>query len=150
MDSDDRQLIEKNEREIGHMRLLILLLLATTMTSCSEQTENMDEWERQVAEQLEAERVSLYHHGSTTTTNGKLTGSENYLALDIYNSKVLDEIKGNDRLLNEQCEKIKDAVMALPELDAFPTFNKFQIGLIETHGFGIFKSKKRNGRLTLE
>ena len=124
------------------MRLLALLFFATTITSCSEQAEKMDAWESQVAEQLKAERVRLYHQSSSTTTNGISTGSENYLALDIYNSKTLDEMKGNDRLFKEQCDKIKDVVMASVELKALPLFNEFRIVLIQTHGFGIFKSKE--------
>lgn len=121
-------------RLLRHIFLIILF-------SCSSDVEPMNEWETQMADKLKAERVELFHRSSTTKTDGRLTASENYLLFDIYNSKVLTEIKHNDRLFNEKCQELADYILSLQSLSDLPDFNEFRIDINETRGFSIFKTK---------
>jgi len=127
-----------------HMRIVRILILVTTLASCSDKVEEMDVWESEVSEKLKADRVELYHRNTTTSTDGQFTGAESYLVLDIYNSEVLAKIQHNDRLLTKKSDEIKDLVLSVPTLDAYPDFNEIRLGLVETRGFGIFKSEKTN------
>jgi hypothetical protein len=126
------------------MRTVRLLILITTLVSCSGKVEEMDVWESEVAEKFKADRVELYHRNTATSTDGRFTGAESYLELDVYNSEVITEIQHNDRLLKKKCDEIKDLVLSVPTLDAYGEFNEIRLGLVETHGFGIFKSEKTN------
>jgi hypothetical protein len=104
----------------------------------------MDEWEKQVAQVLKSERIELYHKNTSTTTNGRPTGAESYLQLDIYNSEVIKEIAHNKRLMSKKCDEIKDIVLNVPTLSQYPDFNELRLRIIETHGFFIFSSNKEN------
>ncbi len=115
-----------------------------SIVSCGGETGGMDEWEGEMAKNLKAERVELYHQGTTSTTNGRYSAGESYLQLDIYNSEVLMEIQHNDRLLNKKCKEIRDIVLHMPTIELFPVFDELRIGLVETRGFSFLKSHKTN------
>ena len=127
--------------QLDRLMRLIGLILLLILYSCSSDIEAMNDWENQMADKLKAERVELFHRSSTTKTDGRLTASENYLLFDIYNSKVLTDIKHNDRLLNEKCQELADYILSLESLSDLPDFNEFRIDINETRGFSIFKTK---------
>jgi hypothetical protein len=123
------------------MKILKIFVL-TILISCTNDIEPMDDWENEMAKELESTRIELSHMKSTTTTNDRLTEFENYLQLKIYDSKKLNDIKHNDGLLTERCNKIHDKILTLPTLTVLPEFNEFRLYIIETHGFWIFKSEE--------
>lgn len=110
--------------------------------SCN--SHEMDGIEKQISSKLEAESVELYHQASRKTTNGISSGTRSYLELDVYDSKILASVKDNELLLNEKCNEIKNIILNLPTLSLYPRFTQIRIGIIETHGFLIFKSKTSN------
>src|SRR5690349_15701617 len=94
-----------------HLRALTLPFLTLILCSCSEKVEEMDPWETQLAAELKATNVQLFHMSTSTTTNGIQTNSEIYLQLDIVNSEVIDKIDHNNRLLNQKCSEIRDKIL---------------------------------------
>jgi len=74
----------------------ILILLSSFTLSCSEEKEEMDSWETEMAKQLEAENIQLSHLNTSTTVNGVSAGGERYIQLNIFDSKVLGQIDHNN------------------------------------------------------
>jgi hypothetical protein len=137
----------KQKREIRMNKFpvtLLLALIAIFVLSCSEDKEEMDPWETEMAKQLQAHNIQLSHLNTSRTVNGVSAGGESYLQLNIFDSKVLGQIDHNKRLMTNKCDEIKDIVLALPEIAAFPAFNEFKLNVIETSGVLIFKSQKTN------
>jgi len=46
--------------------------------------------------------------------------------------------------MTNKCEEIKDIVLGLREIAAFPAFNELRLNVIGTSGVMIFKSQKAN------
>jgi hypothetical protein len=125
-------------------RTLSFVLIASFAVSCSGEKEAMDPWETEMAKQLQADNVQLSHLNTSTTVNGVSAGGESYLQLNIFDSKILGQIDHNKRLMANKCDEIKNIVLALPELAAFPAFNELKLNIIETSGVLTFKSQKTN------
>ncbi len=123
---------------------LSFVLIALCAGSCSEEKEEMDPWETDMAKQLQAENVQLSHLNTSRTVDGVLAGGESYLQLNVLDSKMLGQIDHNKRLMANKCDEIKDIILALPEIAAFPAFNELKLNVIETSGVFIFKSQKTN------
>lgn len=128
----------------GFFRTLSFILITMFAASCSENKEEMDPWETEMAQKLQAENVQLSHLSTSRTVNGVSAGGESYLQLNILGSKVLGQIDHNKRLMTNKCDEIKDIVLALPEIAGFPAFNELRLNVIETSGALIFKSQKTN------
>jgi hypothetical protein len=136
---------QKGEISMNRFRVTVLLaLVATFVLSCSEDKEEMDPWETQTAKQLQADNIQLSHVNTSRTVNGVSAGGESYLQLNIFDSKVLGQIDHNKRLMTNKCDEIKDIVLTLPEIAAFPAFNDLKLNVIETSGVLVFKSQKTN------
>lgn len=125
------------------MRVLLVLVTASVV-SCSEEKEEMDPWEAEMAKLLQADNVQLSHLNTSRTVNGVSAGGESYLQLNIFDSKLLGQIDHNNRLMSNKCDEIKDIVLALPEIAAFPAFNELKLNIVETSGVLIFESQKTN------
>lgn len=123
---------------------MLLVLAAASVVSCSEEKEEMDPWETELAKQLQADNVQLSHLNTSRTVDGVSAGGESYLQLNIFDSKLLGQIDHNKRLMSNKCDEIKDIVLALPEIAAFPAFNELKLNIVETSGVLIFESQKTN------
>ena len=102
----------------------------------------MDNWETKMSLMLQADQIDLYHLSTSTSTDGASTIKENYLQLDIYNSKVLEQIDFNERVLVLKCDEIRDSVLKYSSLNELPGFHELRLKLIKKKGFFIFKSEK--------
>lgn len=101
----------------------------------------MGEWETRISQQLKADKVQLHHYDTSTSTNGRDPKRERYLQLDIINSKVLESIEHNERVLMLKCDEIRDSVLSYPLLKALPEARVLRIRMVETHGFLFAKSE---------
>jgi hypothetical protein len=104
----------------------------------------MDSWEQGIAKLLQSDYIEFSHKNISSSTNDGPVAIENYLELNVYNSKVIKEISFNERIMSDKCDEIIDSVLNFPSLGLLPRFDKITINFIETHGFFIFKSEKRN------
>jgi hypothetical protein len=124
--------------------ILLLILTLGFLSSCTEIQEEMDPWETEMAKELQAENVQLSHISNSSTINGIPSEKESYLQLEITNSKTLEKIEHNKRLLDKKSEELKTIILDLPEITTFPTFNEVRLSIIKKKGFFPFETQSAN------
>jgi len=123
---------------------LLLIIICVMLAGCGEKQDPMSDWEAGVAKSLKADYVEFFHKNTSTSTDGGPVTVENYLELDIYNSKTIEEISFNEHLFSKKRDEIKDLMLKVSELQQLPRFSEIRIKFEETHGVFIFSSKKVN------
>ncbi|MEP7265297.1 MAG: hypothetical protein ABI772_12400 [Bacteroidota bacterium] len=120
-------------------KIIVLFLL---FASCNAEREPMDAWEKSIADYLKAEYIEMTHIKRSSTINGGAAEVEDYVELEVYNSKEIEDINFNDVLLSSKCDELRDSVLLNPFVKQFPEAKEIRIKLIKSIGFFIFKSDK--------
>jgi len=120
---------------------IILFLFAFLTVQCSNTDRKPTYLENLISKKSQAEKVYITHNQVKTTTDGLLT-NENYILVELYNPKILLDVKFNDRVFKNKCNELSDYILDSIRFQPKIDYDELRLKIIEIHGFSIFKTEE--------
>jgi hypothetical protein len=113
-------------------KYIFLAFILLFLWACKDAEHQMTPFESHLAHKLDAEQVSVSLLETTNTKDGVQTDHRKYLSVTIQDSKPLNRIKHNERILKRECLELKSFLLDSVEYESQVRFFEIQFDIVET------------------